>query len=362
VTAYIPGSPHSGPEERKEQASNKSGDCHLWEIWFGESPFENYRNYAQRFISEFGFQSLPSIETLRLIGNPEDLYFNSPVMEFHQRSQPGMRRIMGHLMDYFRVPPDLERQAILTQLVHGLGLQTGMEYWRSTWPRCSGATYWQLNDVWPAPTWSSMDVTGRWKAVQYFVKRIFAPVLVLGIARRNERVCELHLVNETPVTLTGILGATLTTGAGELLSEWNFPASVAADRAARITTLDLAAWVDPTQPTDAVLWLRFTSDAGLVTDNLVLLDRPKQLALRDPQPRVSVSPAAADGSREVEVSVTAPAYWLELMLPGAPGVGPYFDDNHVSILPGRPWKTVFRPGPGMAEAEIKTRSLFDLLP
>lgn len=360
VTAYVPGSPHSGPGERKDHNSAKSGDFHLWEIWFGEDPFENYRNYPQRFISEFGFQSLPAVETLRLIGEPEDLYFNSPVMEFHQRSQPGMRRIMGHLMDYFRLPADLERQALLSQIVHGLGLKDGMEYWRSTWPRCSGATYWQLNDVWPAPTWSSMDVTGRWKAVHYFVRRIFAPVLVLGVAKRNERVCELHLVNETTATLTGTFAATLTNGAGEILSDWSFPATVPANSAAQITTLDLAAWVDPTRPTDAVLWLRFTGDNGRVADNLVLLDRPKQLALRDPQPSVKISAPAADGSCEVEVSVTSPAFWVELSLTG---IGPFFDDNYVSILPGQPWRTTFHPSStALSPDSIRICSLYDLIP
>jgi beta-mannosidase len=362
VTAYIPGSPHSGSGERKDHSSARSGDFHLWEIWFSEAPFENYRNYPQRFISEFGFQSLPSIETLRRIGNPEDLYFNSPAMEFHQRSQPGMRRIMGHLMDYFRVPPDLERQALLTQLVHGLGLQTGIEYWRSTWPRCAGATYWQLNDVWPAPTWSSVDVTGRWKAVHYFVQRMFVPVLVLGVARRHERACELHLVNDTAAALDGIVTATLATGSGEVLSQWSFSAAVAANCTAFITRLDLAAWVDPTQLTDAALWLRFTTSTGVVTDNLVLLDRPKHLGLRDPQLRVSVSASAADGSCSVEVSVSAPAFWVELSCSGVSGVGPFFDDNYVSVFPGQPWKTTFRPGAGELCCPIIARSLFDQLP
>jgi beta-mannosidase len=350
VTAYIPGSPHSGPGERKDHASPKSGDCHLWEIWFSEAPFENYRRYPHRFMSEFGYQSLPSIETLRLAGAPEDLYFNSPVLEFHQRSQPGMRRIMGHLMDYFRLPAEFEKQAVLSQLVHGLGLKEGIEYWRTTWPRCGGATYWQLNDVWPAPTWSSVDVTGRWKAVHYFVRRMFAPVLVLGIARRNDRNCEIHLVNDAERTLEGNLEATLADGSGRVLSRWKFPVNTAA-RALRVAVVDLSEWVDPNRLTDAALWLNFTANSGESSDNLVLLDRPKHLVLRDPKPCVTVSAPSADGFREVSVSVEAPALWVELSC----GDAGHFEDNYAPVFPGRPWKTRVRTS--QATAEIVARPL-----
>ena len=60
------------------------------------------------------------------------------------------------------------------------------------------------------------------------------------------------------------------------------------------------------------------------------------------------------------MSVSAPAFWVELSLPG---VGPFFDDNYVSILPGQPWRTTFRPGPDAASADsIRIRSLHDLIP
>ena len=41
-----------------------------------------------------------------------------------------------------------------------------------------GAIVWQLNDCWPVASWSSIDYTGRWKALHYFAKRFYAPVLL----------------------------------------------------------------------------------------------------------------------------------------------------------------------------------------
>ena len=41
-----------------------------------------------------------------------------------------------------------------------------------------GAVYWQLNDCWPVISWSSIDYWGRWKALHYYAKRFFAPVMI----------------------------------------------------------------------------------------------------------------------------------------------------------------------------------------
>ena len=37
---------------------------------------------------------------------------------------------------------------------------------------------WQLNDCWPVASWASIDYFGRWKALHYYEKRFFAPVLI----------------------------------------------------------------------------------------------------------------------------------------------------------------------------------------
>ena len=39
-----------------------------------------------------------------------------------------------------------------------------------------GALYWQLNSIWPAPSWSSLEYGGRWKMLQYYAAKFFAPI------------------------------------------------------------------------------------------------------------------------------------------------------------------------------------------
>jgi beta-mannosidase len=57
-------------------------------------------------------------------------------------------------------------------------MQVGVEHYRRNMPHCMGALYWQLNDCWPVASWSSIEFTGRWKALHHAARRFFAPALV----------------------------------------------------------------------------------------------------------------------------------------------------------------------------------------
>ena len=50
-----------------------------------------------------------------------------------------------------------------------------------------GVLYWQLNDIWQGPTWSSVEHDGRWKMLHYVVRRAFAPVVVSGYITDDDR-------------------------------------------------------------------------------------------------------------------------------------------------------------------------------
>lgn len=43
-----------------------------------------------------------------------------------------------------------------------------------------GALYWQLNDVWAAPSWSSIEYNGNFKILHYWAKEFFAPIHVVA--------------------------------------------------------------------------------------------------------------------------------------------------------------------------------------
>ena len=41
-----------------------------------------------------------------------------------------------------------------------------------------GTLYWQLNDVWPVISWSSVDFYGSYKALHYTAKEAFKNIMI----------------------------------------------------------------------------------------------------------------------------------------------------------------------------------------
>ena len=78
----------------------------------------------------------------------------------------------------YRYPGDFDTVIYASQLLQADAIRYGVEHFRRNRGRCMGAVYWQLNDCWPVISWSSIDYTGRWKALHYYAKRFFAPVMI----------------------------------------------------------------------------------------------------------------------------------------------------------------------------------------
>ena len=174
---YWPASPSSGGAFDAPNDEHR-GDVHYWDVWHGLKPFTDYRNYKFRYVSEFGFQSFPCMETIESFTEPEDRNVFSYVMEKHQRNASANGRIVYYLSQMYLYPRELTDLVYASQLLQAQAMQYGVEHWRRNRGCCMGAIVWQLNDCWPVASWASIDYYGRWKALHYFEKRFFAPVLI----------------------------------------------------------------------------------------------------------------------------------------------------------------------------------------
>ena len=174
-----------------------SGDMHFWDVWHEAAPFERYREVRPRFCSEFGFQSFPSLETVKRFAPPQHWNVSSPSFDKHQRNPGGNARIMETLARYFRFPKDFESTLYLSQVAQGLAFKTAVEFWRANSPHCAGALYWQLNDCWPVTSWSTLEYGGRWKLSHYMAQAFFAPVLTVAIpVKGQERSWQVRVVSD----------------------------------------------------------------------------------------------------------------------------------------------------------------------
>lgn len=193
-TFYWPASPSSGGGFDKPNDENY-GDLHDWSVWHGRKPFTYFRSRYPRFMSEFGLQSFPNIKTIKSFTLQEDRNVFSYVMESHQKCASGNEKILYYISRYFKFPEDFDSLLYLSQLIQAEGVKYGVEHWRRNRGRCMGAIYWQLNDCWPVASWSGIDHSGRWKALQYAARRFFAPVL--ASAYEEDTAVSLHITNET---------------------------------------------------------------------------------------------------------------------------------------------------------------------
>jgi beta-mannosidase len=176
-TFYWPASPSSGGSFDKPNDPNR-GDVHYWEVWHGNKPFSDYRNYYFRYASEFGFQSFPLLKTVESFTLPEDRNVFSYVMERHQRNNSANGKIMNYLYQTFLYPRDFGTLLYASQLLQAEAIKYGVEHFRRNRGRCMGAIYWQLNDIWPVASWASIDYFLRWKALHYYARRFFQPLMI----------------------------------------------------------------------------------------------------------------------------------------------------------------------------------------
>jgi beta-mannosidase len=176
-TFYWPSSPLAGLDERSTYES-PSGDMHYWGVWHGLHPFEDFKRYIGRFVSEYGFQSFPELKSVKAYTIPDDWDINSEVMKSHQRSPIGNLRIKNYMEKYYRVPDSFSNFLYVGQVLQAEAIKYAIEAHRRKKPYCMGSLYWQINDCWPVASWSGIDYFGRWKALHYFAKKAFADILI----------------------------------------------------------------------------------------------------------------------------------------------------------------------------------------
>ena len=174
---FWPSSPSKGwgrPE------SLTQGDVHYWGVWWGEQPYEMYREKVGRFNSEYGYQSYPDYVTLLEMAQGQPLSKDSKVIAAHQKHPRGTRQIDDFIQRYFpnEQPKDFEEYVHLSQLSQALGMEIAIEAHRTAKPYNMGTLFWQLNDAWPVVSWSSIDYYGRPKELHERLKTLYAPVLL----------------------------------------------------------------------------------------------------------------------------------------------------------------------------------------
>ncbi|MFA7082540.1 MAG: sugar-binding domain-containing protein [Bacteroidales bacterium] len=171
---YIHTSPLHG-WGRKESLTH--GDCHYWGVWWADSTLETYTRKVPRFMSEFGFQGAPNINTAKAYMS---LPYSKENQDFaiHQKHPRGFELIDNRINEYFNSYETDEDYIYKSQVVQQEAYKIAIEAQRRAKPYCMGTLFWQLNDAYPAISWSAIDYSGYKKPVYYTIKKAFEPIIL----------------------------------------------------------------------------------------------------------------------------------------------------------------------------------------
>ncbi|SHH46860.1 beta-mannosidase [Chryseobacterium oranimense] len=189
---YWPSSPSIGWGHKE---SLTEGDSHYWGVWWGEQPFEIYNEKVGRFMSEYGFQGMPSIDAVKsMFSGTPDLSLQNPVVKAHEKNTRGWEIISEYIKRDYKVPTDFIQYNYISQLLQARGMKIAVEAHRRSKPYNMGTLYWQLNDCWPVVSWSSIDYSGNWKALHYEMKRSFESHMIS--TEEKDEILTFYVIND----------------------------------------------------------------------------------------------------------------------------------------------------------------------
>ncbi|MCX6343971.1 MAG: glycoside hydrolase family 2 protein [Armatimonadetes bacterium] len=350
ATAYWPSSPASHqPFDKPNDQS--SGDGHYWDVWHGRLPFTAYRTQYHRFMSEFGFESLPSYETCKAFAGGDDLNITSYVMERHQKNSAGNGLILHYLAQTFRMPKNFEMMCYVSQLLQAEAMRYGVEHWRRHRGRCMGALYWQFNDCWPVCSWSSIDYYGRWKALNYAAKRFYSPIM-LSVCEEGAH-AQIHVTNDTTEAAKIEVRWSLERLDGKVIRKSKIKTIIDAEQSKNLADLDFSDDLIDDDIRQAVLVHELLVNGKHASIGMTSFVPSKHLDL--PATKIMVKPKTDENGAYLEVTSEKTARFVWLAIPRHDVI---FSDNYFDLPAGR--KVIVRIDGAVSPSALSKVKAFSL--
>ncbi len=335
-TDYIPTTPLGGKDEFK---IGQPLTAHQWDVWSGHQPIRWY--YCQRrnipgFVTEFGLQSLPNIQTIKNFCPSDRLRIGSFQIEKHNYQLDGNSRLYRYVGDLFGTAEDLEQFTYLSQITQARAVKTYVEHLRAHNFRNNGALFWQFNDCCAAISWSAIDHTKQPKALYYYAKRFFSNLLITVVsefdrAKANSPPLLQSLnavaINDSNQPITATLNCRLIDLFGSLVDQVTFPIAISPFSTSAVLKLPKTL-VHPARPDKSALHLLMEKDGQKTAENLFFYLPDKYIDWPEAEITSRWTPITKKKwklklksnavARDVQIDATAPAQ---------------FDDNFIDLIP-----------------------------
>ncbi|KAL4804336.1 glycoside hydrolase superfamily [Aspergillus unguis] len=371
--------------------------------YYGDTDYYNYDttvsfNYeiypVGRFANEFGFHSMPSLQTWQQAVDREDLYFNSTTVVIRNRHYPsegygqtvnsskGMAEMTLGVENYYPIPENPDPVAnfsswcFATQLFQADFYKSQIQFYRrgsGMSERQLGSLYWQLEDIWQAPTWAGIEYDGRWKVLHYVARDIYRPIIVSPFWNYTTGALEIYVTSDLWESATGMVNLSWLDLSGETITDnTGTPSNLQFTVGALNTTKVYSTNIDDLNlpnPKDSILTLSVSSKAHLPNSNSTTTLThnnyftpafPKDLEIVDPGLELSYNADTETFTVEAKTGVSLYT-WLDYPA----GLVGYFSDNAFVLIPGQKKEVKFlvqEDTAGLGEewqSKVTVRSLWD---
>ncbi len=358
---YWPSSPSN---DLAEDANREhSGDMHYWSVWVEKKPVEDYLKVTPRFMSEFGLQGWPGMRTVREYAGTAPLAIDSPMVVAHQKflAGKGNARIAEYIaMQYGDAPlqgeANFDRFVYLSQVMQAEGMELAVLHHRASRPWTMGTLYWQLNDVWPGASWSGIDWHGRWKALNFHMRRAFAPVAVTAL--RRDGTTTVTLVSDRQQARPGTLRLRVFDVDGKLLREERKSVQLGPLAATEVAQLSDTALLDGADAARTVAVYDLQVEGEPSSRDVVYFNAAKDIAWPDPKLDAKLR-RDGDGYRlDLSARRFARAVWIDFG-----DLDVKLNDNALTLVPGEAvsLRVESDASLGQLRKALRVRSLADAL-
>ncbi len=343
---YWPSSPSANLEADPE--SQRLGDSHYWGVWHAALPSAAYEKQFPRFMSEYGFQSFPQIETVNSYTLADERTLDSPVMLVHQKHPRGNQLIREYVMREYPPPRDFESFLYVSQVMQAEGIKLGAEHLRRIRPRNMGSLYWQIDDCWPVASWSSIDYLGRWKALHYYARRFYGDLLVSPHEENGQ--IDFYVVSDRTSATRAHLNITLMDFEGHTLTRMSKDIDVATLQSSSYFSLAENDLLKGRDSSAVFVYCELLVEGKQVSSNEIFFRPFKDLTL--PKPQIATSVRRTRGGFTIAFKTDKFAKDVYVSVENESGT---FSDNYFDLIPGKIVEIEFRPGTSIALNEFRRR-------
>ena len=333
-----------------------------------------------RFATEFGTISMPSIYSWRDAAPESDLYIESPTVLHHNRhvafggsvgdpasSLAGISEATNGVAAWYPQPALSDSVANFTawcwstQVYQADKYAAEIAFYRrgsAQSERQLGSLFWQLNDLWVAPTWAAIEASGRTKVMYHATRDIYTPVIVWPFYEEDSDSLDIWVISDKPDSVSGSVDVNWLDWQGNAITVASSKKASRGTHQEDVTSLPFqvgalngtllhnyanvsSLFADDEAKANAVLSLQLKSDSGDVHSSWLSVSSLAKAALADPGLDLQ-KPSSADGG-SVSFTVTATkAVAAKVWLDYPSTVRGYFDQNNFWLNKGESKTVTFK--------------------